>query len=425
MINIIHRYFLEKKRRAFLCKILPLVGFCSLSVVPMTFAQGNSVDKLRSEIRQAEEQIKRIDKLLKSNDNELLGTQQTISLVEQKIKSRKVIIRSMDGQIAELKKQLGRCGDDIVNQNDTLQRMVAEQSIMLRSGYMSYKLNGFVSFVFDSQSFQQANRRNYYLDQYIADVRRRIADIDSRKQGIQSKVEDLTQQEKQLKVLMADKASEVKALESEQRELDLASNRLKSNSAKLKSEAAASRKTIQQLQSKIQQIMEEEARQAALEAKRRQSQMGEAKAKDEYQAQGREFAKGKGVLLSPVQGGVVIEKFGVHAVPGQPGVKVDNKGVNIMCGNGASVRCVADGDVRRVFFVPGMGSSVIVRHIGGYLSVYSNLGLVAVKQGDAITRGSVLGQMGALSKVASNSQVLHFQIWKETQILDPELWVKF
>lgn len=399
--------------------ILVLFSFLALS---FDLARGQSVDKLKSEIIKAENEIARINAQISANSKKLSGTNQMQDLVKKKIDSRQLILRNIDTQISRLRGQLGTYGRDITTQTTTLNSLVALQKRQLRSAYLNYRVNNYTSFLFDSQGFAQAVRRLYYLDMFQQSVLRRSSQISSLREDLTVKVDDLTVREKELLVLLGDKASEVKSLEREQKELALVTSQLKTSDSKLRAEASVNRKKVAQLQAKINQIIEQEARRAAAEAAKKRKEVGAAKADAEYQAQGRAFASGRSELVAPVAGGVVIEKFGIHQLPGQAGVKVDNKGVNIRCADGAVVRSIDEGEVRNVFLVQGMGSSVLIRHAGGYLSVYSNLSSVSVKQGDVLERGATIGRM---NRSLTGEPVLHFQIWRETQTLNPEQWIRF
>lgn len=399
--------------------ILVLLSFLAIS---SNVAKGQSVDQLKSEIIKAENEIARINALIKTNSQKLSGTNDMLTLVKKKIDSRQLIVRNLDTQISRLRNQLGIYGRDITVQTATLNDLIELQKRQLRSAYLNYRVNNYTSFLFDSQSFSQAVRRLYYLDMFQRSAVKRSGQITSLKQDLTVKVEDLTSREKELLVLLGDKASEVKSLERERKELALATSQLKSSDSKLKAQASANRKKVAQLQTKINQIIEQEARRAAAEAAKKRKEVGAVKADAEYQAQGRAFISGKGELVSPVAGGVVVEKFGIHQLPGQAGVKVDNKGVNVRCADGAVIRAIDQGEVRNVFFVQGMGSSVLIRHVGGYLSVYSNLSSVSVKQGDSVERGATIGRM---NRTLTGDPILHFQIWRETQTLNPEHWIRF
>lgn len=394
----------------------------SFMVISMDVAMGQSVDKLKSEIIKAENEIARINAQIKANSKKLSGTSDMMNLVKKKIDSRQLILRNLDTQISRLRDQLGVYGRDITAQTASLNDLILLQKRQLRSAYLNYKVNNYTSFLFDSKNFSQAIRRLYYLDMFQRSAAKRSCDITSLREDLTVKVDDLTVREKELLTLLGDKASEVKSLERERQELAVVTSQLKSSDSKLRAEATVNRKKVAQLQAKINQIIREEARRAAAEAAKKRKKVGAAAADAEYQAQSRAFANGRGALVSPVTGGVVVEKFGIHELPGQVGVKVDNKGVNVRCSDGAVVRSIDQGEVRRVFLVQGMGNSVLIRHEGGYLSVYSNLSSVSVSQGDNVERGATLGRM---NRTLTGDPILHFQIWRETQTLNPEQWIRF
>ena len=71
--------------------------------------------------------------------------------------------------------------------------------------------------------------------------------------------------------------------------------------------------------------------------------------------------------------------------------------------------------------LPGYNSSVIVRH-GNYLTIYSNLKEVHVKTGDKVKTRQSIGKIYS-DPEDDNTTLLHFQLWKETTKLNPELWL--
>lgn len=117
----------------------------------------------------------------------------------------------------------------------------------------------------------------------------------------------------------------------------------------------------------------------------------------------------------------MVDRYGLHNHPTQKGVKVNNKGVNIAAKAGSEVQCVFAGEVRKVFFFQGLGNSVMVRH-GAYLTIYANLESVFVREGEGVMEGSPIG---TVAKAASGQQAtLHFEVWKESDNLNPELWIR-
>lgn len=103
-------------------------------------------------------------------------------------------------------------------------------------------------------------------------------------------------------------------------------------------------------------------------------------------------------------------------------VRTSNSGIDIQTSPGADARAVFNGEVTRVFVVPGYNNSVIVRH-GNYLTVYSNLSQVYVKAGDRVSTRQAIGRIYS-DPEDGNSTILHFQLWKEKTKLNPQPWLE-
>ena len=126
------------------------------------------------------------------------------------------------------------------------------------------------------------------------------------------------------------------------------------------------------------------------------------------------FEANKGRLPSPVAGGRIVSHFGQHGVEGLPGVVLDNKGINILGSQGCAARAIYDGEVSAVFDAGGtMG--VLVRH-GAYISVYCNLKSVSVSKGQKVSTRQSLGVVG-------RDNILQFQLRRERDKLNPEVWL--
>jgi septal ring factor EnvC (AmiA/AmiB activator) len=94
--------------------------------------------------------------------------------------------------------------------------------------------------------------------------------------------------------------------------------------------------------------------------------------------------------------------------------------VNIQTKQDEHVKTIFEGEVRKVAFIPTLGSTVIINH-GEYLTVYAGLKEVFVKAGQKVTTNQEIG------KVFSNTEgvsELRFQIFKNTTALDPQAWLR-
>ena len=98
-------------------------------------------------------------------------------------------------------------------------------------------------------------------------------------------------------------------------------------------------------------------------------------------------------------------------------------GIDIICAEGAPVYASADGTVSQVFADPMMGYTVVIKHTGGYSTVYKNLSsthATGIAEGNSVYAGQLLGTVGdsALLEIAEDAH-LHFEIHLDGEQLDP------
>jgi murein DD-endopeptidase MepM/ murein hydrolase activator NlpD len=113
-------------------------------------------------------------------------------------------------------------------------------------------------------------------------------------------------------------------------------------------------------------------------------------------------ALGRGKFIWPVRG-EILSRFG----PKGPGQR--NDGVNIAAAPGETVRAAAGGVV--VYAgnsIPAFGNLVLIKHPGGWATLYGNLGKIKVNNNAAVSQGQEVGVAG-LSGAVDRSQV-HFEI---------------
>jgi len=209
----------------------------------------------------------------------------------------------------------------------------------------------------------------------------------------------------------------------------------------LKNEIDKQRKAANKLNAEIDRLIaieieaarkraEEERRRKEAEAKKQQPSNKEeskpvTKQMDAYRVDDSDrklsgtFERNKGRLPIPVTGPyVIVGHYGQYQVEGLRNVRLDNKGIDIKAKQGAMARTIFDGEVTAVFQYNGL-ANVLVRH-GSYISVYCNLESVIVKQGSQLKTRDVIGQ---ISTDSDGNTVLHFQLRKEKDKLNPELWI--
>ncbi len=135
------------------------------------------------------------------------------------------------------------------------------------------------------------------------------------------------------------------------------------------------------------------------------------------------FAKSKGKLLFPVSGKyTIVGQFGRSRYGDLSKVEIDNPGIDILTVPGSSARAVYPGTVSSIFNIDGYHHIVMVRH-GEYLTIYANIEKLSVRKGEAVKAGQQLGTIYG-DPADDNRTVLHFEVRKERDKLNPMDWLQ-
>lgn len=135
------------------------------------------------------------------------------------------------------------------------------------------------------------------------------------------------------------------------------------------------------------------------------------------------FESNKGRLPFPVAGKYkIVRAYGRQQHPDLPHVTTENSGIDIEVSPGSTARAIFNGKVSAIFRQPGFNTIVMIRH-GNYLTVYANLGDILVKNGEEVKAGQTIGRVYA-DPDDGNRSILHFELRKEREKLNPTAWVK-
>ena len=134
----------------------------------------------------------------------------------------------------------------------------------------------------------------------------------------------------------------------------------------------------------------------------------------------KKFSQLMGQLTWPTEG-EVISRFGRHKHPTFKTV-TDNLGIEIKADLGSPIYAVDQGQIQTITWQRGRGNIIILSHDDGFYTVYTHLAEIHVKVQDYVNAGQVIGTVGDSGSLIGPA--LHFQIWKNTENLDPEKWLK-
>jgi Membrane-bound metallopeptidase len=315
-------------------------------------------------------------------------------------------------------------------------------------------------FIFSADNLTKMYRRLRYVREYATYQRLQGEEILKKQEQINRKRAELQQVKAAKESLLKERESEKAKLEVQEKEKRTLVANLKKKQQGLQSEIRRKKTEANRLNARIDRLIAEEiekARKRAEEEARREaearrkaaeakstSKESEAKKSDsrkssssrkratekpmESYSMSREdrelsgnFANNRGRLPMPISGSYIITShYGEYAVEGLRNVKLDNKGIDIQGRPGAQARAIFDGKVAAVFQLNGL-FNVLIRH-GNYISVYCNLSSASVKQGDNVSTKQSIGQVFS-DMSDSGRTVLHFQLRREKEKLNPEPWL--
>jgi len=131
------------------------------------------------------------------------------------------------------------------------------------------------------------------------------------------------------------------------------------------------------------------------------------------------FAALKGKMIWPAAG-KIINGFGKVKNPNL-NIYYINEGIDIQSQMGENVFSTFAGVVTAITWQRGRGNIVIINHFDGYYTVYTHLAEILVRIGQEVATGEIIGRVGDAGSLSG--PMLHFEIWKETNPIDPEAWL--
>lgn len=373
------------------------------------FAQSRK--DLEAQRRQTQQQIQKTSKLLDETREGRKKTYNNLLLLNEQITSRKTLIQKISEEVSLLDERMEENQESIDMLQSDLDELKAAYAKMIQHAYKIKNSQDRLLFVLSSDDFNQAYKRMAYLKE-LAKYRRLQADaIVKTKIEIeqQNMILDSSRQEKL--DLLTDQEKEAQKLDSEIKEKNDIISDLKSQEDDLRKKLQSHKQRADQLQREIERLIAEEAKKSSSE--------GYAMTPEE-KIISKEFGNNKGRLPWPVASGVITGKFGKQPHPVLKNVYINNNGVDITTSKGSIVRSVFDGEVRKIFKVPGYQNAVIIRH-GNYLSTYTHLESVYVSVGDKVSAKQSIGSVH--TDVNSGETVVHMEVWYGQKVLNPEQWL--
>ncbi|MFQ6045382.1 MAG: murein hydrolase activator EnvC family protein [Gemmatimonadales bacterium] len=392
---------------------LPLTAHLALTAAPAT-AQAVNVERRIRQNQQRLEAIKRERSELQQELERLRNRAHTLqgeldNLERQKTVTNR-IVNELDRQLLSLSEQIDTATLDLVLTQDAH----AEKRAVLRRRLVEiYKRGPLWTFqvLLSAESFGDLLSRYKYLYLVSRQDRALVREIEE----LRDRIADQRRQLLSLRTAVTRRRDERGDELTRYRQLER-ERQLSLRQAQASQQVTASRlDSLALAEQTLNDIL------AALERERRRAlaagrvELGEASIS----------TSDLGALDWPVDGGEVLYNWG--RAQGPDNTRIRYEGIGIAVPVGTPVKAVADGVVDLARPLETWGPAVIVRHGGGFYTVYAYLSRLEVIEGQFVSRGTRLGLSGGAA-TWENAPHIEFQIRQSRDglpiTLDPLNWLK-
>lgn len=446
----------------------------------VAYGQSTS-EKLRKEQDRLESKISNTKSLLNKTKSNTEASLNELKIIDNQIKFREELLMNFDNQIRGAELQVSKKDRQIKELHQKLNRLKLQYKKLLLYAYKHRNKYGKMMYIFSSDSYYIALKRNKYLKK-ISDIQKKQFLIIKQHQGlIKEEISSIQKEKSQKLIVLEEKKKEKESILKDKEKQQKVYQSFKSKESELLAQLEADERKKEVLKSKINAAIKKEiqeanirAGKAAAEAKKKK-EAAEAKKKaaaaiavketktpastsssptetsktietvkekessaseteskkedvfaetKESAALGKSFESNKGKLPWPVDKGTITEGFGKNAHPTLENVFTNNSGIDISAPKSAKVRAVFEGEVTSILNIPGAGKVVIIKH-GNYRTVYTNLQETYVSAGSKVSTKQSIGSL--IVTANSTVSVAHFEIHQvvgsTVQCLNPTLWV--
>ncbi|NDW17704.1 hypothetical protein D0T53_02085 [Dysgonomonas sp. 216] len=398
--------------------------------------------------RKLEEQRKKILEQIANNTHLITNTKKTaasllnkITLNREQVKLRQQVLAVLNSEIRAISAEQKKTESEIKMLEGELKEKRGQYATAIE-GVMSRRQNqNNLMFVLSGKSFTESFRRMKYLREYSEWRNQQAEDIKKQQKELVAKKEELDKQKSEKLALLSQRKQEQDNLKKEEADLNKDMGEAKKQEKELTALVKKQQQQAQELSKQIDRIIAEEYARREREAKRiaeEKARLEKAKgtkltSKDIEKIDGAQtvernykltssFASNKGKIPMPVaQRATIVGKYGIQPHPTVPTASIRNTAIQIRTENGATAKAVFNGTIFIVRPSRGYNNTIVVSH-GDYMTLYSNVKDVYVKEGQEVKAGQNLGKI--FSDPDNGATILEFAIKHKSGTLNPEQWLK-
>jgi septal ring factor EnvC (AmiA/AmiB activator) len=388
--------------------------FLFASDFALTHAQQQDLKSKERELQKLRREINDYEKKIKNSERRESATLETIGYYDRQILLLRKLLRRLKEDSNRLQKDIDALRANIGASEDQLQSLKNHYAAYVTSAYKYGRLHD-LELLLTSTSINQFAIRAEYLRRFSAQRSKDLKTIVQHKSRLEEESATLRTKLDQRRTLIAEKATEERTIKTKAREKQKLLVSIRRDKENYKKQLQRRKKDAADLEAIIADLIEKERIRKAREEALAKT---EKRPSPEVTSAALAFLNRRGQLPWPVSGGSIASRFGNQIHPVLKTV-TQNTGIDISVPSGTEVRAVASGEVATISWLPSYGNLLILNHNNGFRTVYTHLSEITVAQGQKVNEGEAIGKSGE----SLAGPLLHFELWREREKQDPELWL--
>lgn len=373
------------------------------------------LEKQRQLLRQ---EIQQINKLLSSTEKEKQSVLTKAGDLDRRIRATENLIRINNQEANLLTEEINSNQHQISVLRKELEALKEDYAKMIQKSYKGRSQQSRLMFLFSSDNFLQAYKRLQYMKQYAHYRSKQGEKIQEQTKKLQQLNVELAEQKKDKEKLLAENRATQAKLRKDKKEQEELIAAISRKGSSYQRQIRERQQEINRIDAEIQRLIREAI--AAENKKKGSAVTGSFDLTPEAKALAANFEANRGKLPWPLRSGNVTMAYGAHPSPLARNVTIQSNGIRIETNEKEPVQAIFKGTVLSVQTIKGANNTILVQH-GNYISVYRNLEEINVRKGQQVETGHILGRVGKSRD--TGRPTLNFYIVKDTQFLNPALWI--
>ena len=374
--------------------------------LPIRRAAGQQVSETERKLQELRNEIAEEERLLQQAVSQEKKQQNRLADLNRQLSLREQLVRTYNDRIGQLSYERDSLQTAMGDLNQQLADLRSEYRDRATHAY-KYGRQHDAALILSASSINQMLVRVNYLRRFSQQRRDKLA-------GLQATTSTLTEKRTEMQRRLVETEVMLGNVDEEQGNLASTLDAVRKEIRTIQQEKAVRAESISEKRTMEQELVGQIRALISANAERPRTRNTDAA----LAALTASFSEAKGLMPWPAEGRVV-EPFGEIVHP-EFGTRTPNPGILIASGASVEVTAAFGGRVSTIDIIPDMGRFAVVEH-GGFHTVYGNLSLFYVSEGDRIEVGQLIGRSG--TDAEPRGETVFFAVFQNGTPVDPQSWL--